>query len=163
MKEYGIRDHYKYYNDNLDKNIIIINMNIEKEDINKKIYFLDNYNNAHNNLKELNVLNTELYINNKKYEYEKYFIPEKEGEYDIHIRFKNNLTDSSYMLAGCDKIIDINFISFNTKNIVSMKNMFNGCKNLKQINLFSWDTKNVTNMSGIFSNCSSLNNLPDIS
>ena len=39
MKEYEIRDHYKYFNDNLDKNIIIINMNIEKEDINKKCIF----------------------------------------------------------------------------------------------------------------------------
>ena len=60
---------------------------MKKKILIKKKNFLDNYNNAHNNLKELNVMNTELYINNKKYEYEKYFIPEKEGEYDIHIRF----------------------------------------------------------------------------
>ena len=50
-------------------------LNIEKEDINKDIYFLDNTNDKyyngvkfeehyHDNLKELNESNTKLYINN---------------------------------------------------------------------------------------------------
>ena len=43
----------------------------------------------HDNLKELNELNTELYINNKKYKYKKYFIPEKEGIYSILLKFNN--------------------------------------------------------------------------
>ena len=120
-------------------------MNIKKEDINKKIYFLDNIyqkifekHYEHNNLKELNEYNTELYINNKKYEFKKYFIPNKEGEYKINIKFNNNLielTDLSYMFVGCDKIININFISFIIKNKINMKYMFYECKNLKQINI----------------------------
>ena len=32
-------------------------------------------------LKELNEINSELYINNKKYRYKTYIIPEKEGIY----------------------------------------------------------------------------------
>ena len=58
---------------------------IEKEDIKKEIYFLDNTNDKyhegnewikhyHDNLKELNEYNTELYINNEKMKYKKYFI-----------------------------------------------------------------------------------------
>ena len=57
---------------------------IENDDINKKIYFLDNYND-NNNLKEINKSNTELYINDKKENvFKKYFIPEKEGDYQLN-------------------------------------------------------------------------------
>ena len=55
-------------------------------------------------LKELNEDNTELYINGNKRKYEKYFIPEKEGEYIIELRFNINLTDCSYMFSGCENI-----------------------------------------------------------
>ena len=52
-------------------NIII---NIDKNDVNKKIYFLDNYyydnylikRDNHDHLKELNENNTRLYINDNK-------------------------------------------------------------------------------------------------
>ena len=47
-------------------------------------------------LKELNEYNTELYVNGNKRKIEKYFIPEKEGEYIIELRFNIKLTDCSY-------------------------------------------------------------------
>ena len=50
---------------------------------------------------------------------------------NIYIKFNISITDTSYMFAECDKIIDINFVSFNIKNIISMKNIFRGYKNLK--------------------------------
>ena len=53
------------------KNEIKLEVKIEKEDINKDIYFLDNTFD-HDNLKELNELNTEIFINNKKYKYIKF-------------------------------------------------------------------------------------------
>ena len=172
-------------------NEIDIIVKINKDEINKKIYFLDNDESQipyHNNLKELNDLNTELYVNNKKCKYEKYIISGKEGEYNIKLKFNMNLTDCSYMFLNCTNILNINFISFNTKNVVSMRSMFNGC-NLKEINLLSFDTRNVhnmrcmfayckylrkldlssfdtnkvTDMSCMFKECSSLNSLPDIS
>ena len=89
---------------------ISITINIDKNEINKEIYFLDNYyydggyKYTHDHLKELNEDNTELYINGNKRKYEKYFIPEKEGEYIIELRFNINLTDCSYMFSGCENI-----------------------------------------------------------
>ena len=73
---------------------------ITKNDINKDIYFSDNtdvvfkYNNDvshfHDCLKELNSSNTIVIINDTKYKYNKYFRPDKEGEYNIKIKFKYN-------------------------------------------------------------------------
>ena len=74
-------------------NEIKLSVKINKDDINKDIYFLDNtdgtYNEIkhyHDNLKELNESNTELYINDIKYKYKKYFKPDKEGIYIIKLK-----------------------------------------------------------------------------
>ena len=126
---------YKY--NNIINNEIDIDLKIEKENINKKIYFLDNYEedeHFHDNLKELNEYNTELYINNQKSKYEKYIIPEKEVEYKIKLKFNTLLKDCSYMFYNCININKIDFIYFNTKNVEDMKYMFNGCT-FKNINL----------------------------
>ena len=71
---FNIGTYLKYPLDELNKNEIKIKLEINKNDINKEIYFLDNTNgfnkgnkHYHDNLKELNELNTELYINNVKY------------------------------------------------------------------------------------------------
>ena len=95
------------YNKNYLINEISILVNVTKNDIGKKIYFLDNEyiendlpNSSHNNLIELNELNTEIYINKKKENYKKYFIPNNDGIYNINIKFNINLTDCSYMFAG---------------------------------------------------------------
>jgi serine/threonine protein kinase len=74
-------------------NEISLTININEDDIGKKIYFLDNpeyideytIKDKHDHLKEMNEENTELYINNFKYKFKKYFIPEKEGLYTIKI------------------------------------------------------------------------------
>ena len=148
-------------------NEIEIMININDKDINNKIYFLDNEykeNNinklSHDNLKELNELNTELYIKieNKEIQekYKKYFIPKEKGIYNIKIKFNNNLTNCSYMFAGCEKIININFIKFNTNYIKNMRYMFYGCENLKYINLYSLNTNNCRDMSHMFEKCKNL-------
>ena len=166
INEYKIS---KYSSNDNAWNEIDILVYIEENDINKEIYFLDNDeifnkgNNIHNNLKELNELNTELYINNIKQQYKKYFIPDKKGIYRIKIKFNAYLTDCSYMFAGCNNITNINFIQFNTKYITNMKGMFLNCSNLKNINLLSFDTKKVVDMSYMFNNCESLHNIPDLS
>ena len=56
------------------------------------------------------------------------------------------------MFAGCEKIIEINFVTFYSKNIRRMKYMLNGCKNLKNIK-FSFDITDVSDMNHIFSEC----------
>ena len=91
-----------------DKNEINLLINVDEYEINRKIYFMDNYDDYHNNLKELNDLNTELYINNIKCKYSKYFIPSKEGKYIIKLKFNIKIKDCSYMFSNCKNIENIN-------------------------------------------------------
>ena len=115
----------------------------------------------HDHLKELNEDNTELYINGNKRKYEKYFIPEKEGEYIIELRFNINLTDCSYMFSGCKNIKYINFSNFSTSNVTNMWSMFRGCLSLISLpDLSKWNTNKVKNMYSMFSECKSLISLP---
>jgi len=141
-----------------EKNIIILTLEIKQENVFKDIYFLDNVDytdingkkHFHDNLKELNNKNVDLYINNIKYDFKKYFTPDKEGEYSIKLIFKNNLKDCSFMFAGCENITKIDFSSFITKNVIDMKYMFSGCINIELLDLSSFNTKKVKNMSGMF-------------
>ena len=149
------------------ENEILIKINVEKEDIKKKVYFLNNVQKSifsegdsnDDNFEKLNEFNTELYINKKKEKYKKYFIPEKEGKYDINLKFYINLLDYSYMFVKCRNIININFITFNTKYVTDMKYMFYECKNLENVNLFSFNTENVIDMSYMFYDCNKLKSL----
>ena len=146
---------------------IELTINVDRMDVNQNMYFLDNYvyrdeNNIihyHDNLKEINELNTKLYINKKQYDFKKYFKPEIKGDYIITLIFNKNITDCSYMFSGCKNITKIDCYFFNTMQITNMKYMFYECENLKDINLFSFDTKNVIDMSYMFSGCKRLNNL----
>jgi surface protein len=138
----------------------------EQKDVNQPVKILYNMKNVIEgcNIRELNEKNTELYINNKRTKYKSYFIPEKEGEYKIELRFNINLTDCSYMFSGCENIKYINFSNFSTSNVKNMRCMFYGCKSLNSLpDISKWDTSNVEDMSYMFSGCNSLNSLPDIS
>ena len=157
---------------NKKKNEIIIQIKIDKNDINKEIYFLDNTDFFDHNcikvyhgfLKELNKYNTELYINDDKKEYKKYFIPEKEGIYTILLKLNISITDCSYMFYKCGNIINIDLSNFDTTNVTNMSNMFAFCYLLRTLSDISkWNTNNVTNMSHMFFECESLKSLPDIS
>ena len=158
-------------NNQINNSEIKITLDIKKEDINKEIYFLDNtdgkvYINTndkeehhHDFLKELNESNVELYINNQKYKYQKYFKPEKEGIYELILKFNINMKDCNFMFYNCKNIINIDFSSFNSKNITNMLSMFEGCTNLTNIDLSSFNTKNVTNMNCLFLGCKNLLNV----
>ena len=169
---YNIGTYLKYPLDEINKeNKIIMKIKISKNDINKKIYFLDNTDDIidgikhfHDNLKELNNLNTELYIDNKKYEYNKYFIPEKEGIYTILLKFYTDIKDCSFMFYDVKNVTNIDFSSFVNKKVTNMSYMFSWCISLNSLQgISNWDTKNVTNMSYMFAECRSLISLPDIS
>ncbi len=144
----------------------------DQNDINNDIYFLDNSDykddkgikHYHENLKELNESNTDLYINNKKVEYKKYFRPENKGIYEIILKFNISIKDCSYMFFNCSRTENIEFISFNTINVNNMSNMFSGCFFLKSLpDISNWNTINVKNMSYMFSGCGLLLSIPDIS
>ena len=75
----------------MEKNEIIIKTNnLEQE---KKFYFLYNKeNNEDENeyLKELNDGTVEIYIDDSKIKFEKYFIPTESKSYTIKLKFKKN-------------------------------------------------------------------------
>ena len=154
----------KFYNE------ISLTLKVEKDDIDKDIYFLDNtkgeirvYNNRekhyHDFLKELNESNTELIINNEKFKYEKFFKPQREGIYIIKLKFNIYIKDCSFMFYECNNIINIDFSLFNTNHINDMNSMFFGCNNLKNIDLSFFNTKNVKNMFSMFRDCKNLTNI----
>ena len=156
-----------------DSNEIRIIINISKDDINKDIYFLDNTDGIednkgikhyHDNLKELNETNTELYINDKQIKYHKYYRFEKEGLYSVILRFNIFMKDCSFMFYGCKRILLIDLSKFVTKDINNMSNMFSLCYILQMIvDNPNWNTEKVNNMSNMFKLCFSLNYLPDLS
>ena len=114
-------------------------------------------------MKELNELNTELYINDKKYKYKKYFNPDTEGIYIIKLKFNIYIKDLSFMFYNCYNIINIDLSSFqDTNNVNNMSFMFCWCNSLKSLpNISNWETKNVNNMSGMFEDCDSLKKIPN--
>jgi len=126
-------------------------LNIIAPPVGKDIYFLDNTD-SHNNLKELNENNVELYIDDVKFKFSKYFkckIREKEN-YTIKLKFKILMKDCSYMFYNCNYISEIDLSSFNTKNITNMSYMFTKVNVIKNLDLSSFDTENVTDMSYMF-------------
>jgi len=188
----------KSQNENLDQlsqeilirkkeNEIKLDIEIGKDDINKDIYFFDGEN--HENLKELNEKNTELYIYNRKENkisetFQKKYIFRMKGNYKILLKLKEELSDSSYMFYKCLKLKNIDLTFFDTTNIINMSNMFAYsniksidlssiktykvknmkymfafCENLEQLDLSSFDTSNVEDMSFMFKSC---NNIKDI-
>ena len=151
---------------------ITIKIQIEQNDVNNDIYFLDNtqendgkyYENGnyithnHDNLSEINENNTNLVIDEKTIPFKKFFKPEKTGTYSIKLLFKNKLSNCAYMFCKCKNIIDIDFSKFNTENVTNMSYMFAYCS-LKTLNLNSFKTNKVTNMTYMFYNCEFLSSL----
>ena len=91
-----------------EKNEINLIIKINEDEINKDIYIL-NYpyyisegkEYKYEGLKELNELNTKIFINDELYEYKKYKRFDKKGEYKIKIKFKICLKDCYCMFLGC--------------------------------------------------------------
>ena len=97
---------------------------INENDINKPTKILYNLNEIIQgcDLKELNESNTELYINNKKYKYNKYFIPEKEGYYNIVLKFNFIIYIPS--LSGLKYFLYLYFISLIYNSVFDSFNSF---------------------------------------
>ena len=146
---------------------IVLTMKINKEDIDKKVYFLDgidytdenNIVHNHDNLEEMNELNTILYIGDIKYKFKKYFIPKKEGLYTIKIQLNFLIRNCSYMFACCENIESIDLSHFDTQKTTNMSYMFYCCSNLKNINLNSLNTKNVEDINHMFYFCYNLKDI----
>ena len=130
-------------------NEIIISIFVDNNNINHDIYFLCNWAGScsSNKFKELNELNTELYINNNKMKYKDHFTPLEEGVYTIKLKFNILIKDCSYMFWKCDKIDYIDLTSFDTNNITNMEGMFDNCLSLEIIKgLANWNISKVRTM-----------------
>ena len=100
---------------NEKNNTIKLVIHINKKDRYKEIYFLDNLDNIkergekerihrHDNLKEMNAVNTILYINDVKYKYRKSFKFKDEGDFLIKLKLSILIEDCSYMFYDCKNI-----------------------------------------------------------
>ena len=156
------------------KNQIIIKLKVTNRDkINNEftdIYFLEKEQFIQNNnikefrgkneeLKELNKINTKLFINNVQCPFKKCFKPTEKGEYEIKLIFIKKIQNLSYLFRGCQNIISIDLSSFDTSECTNMKYMFGKCFFLKEIHLSNLNTSNVIDMSYMFNKCKKLENI----
>jgi len=146
-----------------NENQIKLILNIQEDLINEEIYFLNDCYYKKNdetflkivNETEINEKNIEIFINGKKSEFCKSFIPTT-NKNEIIIKFKNPIKDCSHMFHNCAQINEIDLSKFNTKEVTNMESMFAFCINLKYIDLSSLDTTNVQKMDGMFFFCRNL-------
>ena len=155
-----------------NKNIIMGEIYINKDNINKDIQIINSFENVkrkhkwenkkddykYENEKEIKE-NVEIKINGKVIKFTYSYKFNKEGKYQIEYIFKNNLTKTDYMFYDCNSLTNLNLSNFNTQNVSNMGGMFQNCESLKNLNLSNCNTQNVTNMSGMFNKCGSLTNL----
>ena len=92
---------------------------LEVKDMNKKLF------------KE----SIDLYVNDKKINFDfKYKIKDSK-EIKVKFIFKQKLTNMSYMFYDCSSLKSIDLSSFNTNNVTNMSYMFFGCSSLKKENI----------------------------
>ena len=151
-------------NKKCEESEIKIILEITDKDLNNDIYFLDNcdyedengVNHYHDSLKELNDTKVELFIDNKRLKFQKYFNFNEVKQYEIKLKFNSYLKDCSNMFYNCNNIKYIDLTKMNTKNTTNMSNMFYNCEKLNDIKISNFNTNNVTNMKNMLYNCINL-------
>ena len=142
---------------NNDVNIILIEVKVKKDDVNKNIFFLCKEDKSTEYREALNNYNTELFINFQKCKFSHFFKPEEEGIYLIELRIKTELYNLDYFFYYCRNIIGIDLCKFHTEHVSTMKKMFYYCLNLEYINIgSSFKTSKVTDMGYMFYGCHSI-------
>jgi surface protein len=148
----------------ISTNQIIIKIKVSDRNKQNKVYFLENnaakiMDKEIEYFKELNNENTELYINGKKKDFQKYIDEEslKEGnEFTIKLILKNKITSCNSMFYGCFYIKSIDLSLFDSSEVNDMSLMFGKCFNLTELKLGNLDTEKVTSMKQMFQKCKSL-------
>ena len=174
QKDYNKRMNIKEVCDILNemnyKNIIIGEIYINKEDINKDIQIINSFENykivrdiedgeddyKYENEKEEIKENIIIKINGKIIEFAYYYKFKEKGKYIIEYLFKNNLTKTNYIFSDCESLINLNLSNFNTQNVTNMRWMFYNWNSLTNLNLSNFNTQNITDMSFMFYKCNSL-------
>ena len=163
-----INGEYKY---DKNKNYIISEININEDDIGKKIRIINSFEECirneyfkgmekeeyykYENEKEIKE-NCKIKINDININFNYFHEFNEKGKYIIKYTFTNNLTNTNCMFCDCKLLINIDLSNFNTQNITNMKSMFYNCKSLTNLDLSNFNTQNVTDMRSMFYNCKSL-------
>ena len=170
LLNYPLNDFIQKNKKNKNSNIIIGEIKINANDVNKDVKIINSYENymkensnnklkeEYKNEKEIKE-NIEIKINEKIIEFTYNYKFKKEGKYKIEYLFKNNLTNICYMFCNCNSLININLSNFDAQNVTNMLGMFYKCTSLTNLNISNLNTQNVTNIAGMFGNCISLKNI----
>ena len=157
--------------ENNEKNIMILIIVVNPEDVGNEVYFLDNYKyiNPQNKKRETGfmkeikdlkekVILTMIKPNDERIQipFDNKFIPKEEGNHIIEIEVQEQIEDFSYMFYGCTNIIDIDLSNFDFQSTRIMNDMFNYCINLVNIRFPQSSIENVINTSYMFSYCKKL-------
>ncbi len=68
-------------------------------------------------------------------------------------------TDTNSMFNNLQKLQTVEFLNFDTSQLLDMSSMFNFCTNLKSVDLTGFDTSKVTHTTYLFNRCKSLETL----
>ena len=157
--------------ENNEKNIMILIIVVNPEDVGNEVYFLDNYKyiNPQNKKRETGfmkeikdlkekVILTMIKPNDERIQipFDNKFIPKEEGNHIIEIEVQEQIEDFSYMVYGCTNIIDIDLSNFDFQSTRIMNDMFNYCINLVNIRFPQSSIENVINTSYMFNYCKKL-------
>ena len=153
-------------NEFYNRNEIIISTKLTYQSKKRKnfVYLMsEEFNNANNKnspIQKIDESNIEIYINNQKVEYSKYFKPEYDKLYIIKIKFNTNILVNCYkMFYQCKFITKIDLSSFHSEEVTNVSYMFSDCQNLSNINISHLNAEKVLDMSYMFYNCNNLNNI----
>ena len=152
-----------------EKNMIISEVNIGADDINKDIQIINSYENyrrkhetiddkknqEYENEKDIKE-NIEIKINGEKIPFSYMHKFKKEGKYKIEYIFKKKLTKINHMFSGCWKLISLDLSRFNTQNVINMSYLFHDCFSLINLNLSNFNTQNAEKINNMFTGCKSL-------
>ena len=76
------------------------------------------------------------------------------NSYDV-----SNLTDLSYVFAGCKELKEVSIEFWDVDNVTTMEAMFFECASLEKINLLGWNVQNLQTTNSMFFGCKSLKEL----
>ena len=152
----------KFYNES------IIKGEIEIEEGNTKQRIINSFENVkretpglktdnpQSKLNEQEIIDCDIFINDKKIDFNYYYIFPKKGKYSIKYIFKDLMASTYFMFYRCNSLISLDLSRFNTQNVINMKSMFKDCNSLKTLDLSNFNTKNVKDMGSMFCGCNSL-------
>ena len=172
-----VKNDFKKYQKEIEENgmknnFITGEIYINDYDVNKDIPIINSFENVkrinkfkkrkedwiYENEKELKE-KVEIRINGKKIKFSYTHKFDKEGKYQIEYFFKNKLTKTNHMFYQCLRLIKLNLLNFDTKNVTNMSYMFYYCNLIPKLDLSRFYTKNVTHMNFMFGGCSSVENI----